>query len=131
MARVHHNRNLIDGSKLYEACRTQPELGRIAVELPATPERKARRAIVAVRAGMVRLQRPKRNHACDASALPASLGLTLVEACEVDPPAEVEAVHWRLLSTHPATTPRPQRWPKRGGSSASIAAAGALRRCSG
>jgi hypothetical protein len=104
VARVHHNRNLIDGSKLYEACRTQPELGRIAVELPATPQRKARRAIVAVRAGMVRLQRPKRNHACDAPALPASLGLTLLEACEVDPPAEVEAVHWRLLSTHPATT---------------------------
>jgi hypothetical protein len=104
VARVHHNRTLIDGSKLYEACRTQPELGRIQVDLPATPGRKARTATVAVRAGMVRLKRPKRNCAREAAALPATLGLTLLEACEVDPPAEVAAVHWRRLSTHPATT---------------------------
>jgi len=104
VARVHHNRNLIDGSKLYDACRTQCALGRIQVELPATPQRQARTALVAVCACMVRLKRPKRNRARDAAALPASLGLTLVEACEIDPPAGVEAVHWRLLSTHPATT---------------------------
>jgi hypothetical protein len=104
VARVHHNRTLIDGSKLYEACRTQPELGRLQVDLPATPGRKARTATVAVRAGMVRLKRPKRNCAREAAALPATLGLTLLEACEVDPPAEVAAVHWRRLSTHPATT---------------------------
>jgi hypothetical protein len=104
VARVHHNRLLIDGSKLYEACQTQPELGRIQLDLPATPQRKARTATLAVRVSMVRLKRPKRNHAHVAAALPASLGLTLVEACEVDPPADVEAVHWRLLSTHTATT---------------------------
>jgi Transposase DDE domain len=104
VARVHHNRILVDGSKLYDACRTRADMGRIQVDLPATPGRKARTATLVVRAGMVRLKRPKRNHARDAAALPASLGLTLVEACEVDPPAGVEAVHWRLLSTHPAPT---------------------------
>jgi hypothetical protein len=104
VARVHHNRNLTDGTKLYDACQRQPELGRIEVELPATPKRKARRATLAVPACVVGIKRPKRNRAQAAAALPASLSLTLLEACEVDPPAEVEAVHWRLLSTHTATT---------------------------
>ena len=46
-----------------------------------------------------------RNRAQAAAALPASLSLTLGEACEIDPPANVkEVVHWRLLSTHRATT---------------------------
>jgi hypothetical protein len=104
VARVHHNRNLSDGRKLYDACRTQPELGRIQVHLPATPKRAARTATVAVRACVVTIKRPKRNCAQAAAALPARLSLTLVEACEVDPPTQKDAVHWRLLSTHTATT---------------------------
>lgn len=105
VARVHHNRNLADGTKLYEACQTRPELGRIQLDLPATPKRKARTATVAVRACVVTIKRPKRNCAAEAAKLPPMLSLTLVEACEVDPPAEVEeAVRWRLLSTHTATT---------------------------
>ena len=104
VARVHHNRNLIDGTKLYDACRTQPELGRLEIHLPATPKRQARTATVAVRAGVVTIKRPRRNCAAEAAKLPPTLSLTYVEACEVDPPADAEAVHWRLLSTHPATT---------------------------
>jgi hypothetical protein len=105
VARVHHNRNLTDGTKLYDACQTRPELGRIQLDLPATPKRKARTATLAVRARVVTIKRPKRNRAQAAAALPASLSLTLVEACEIDPPANVkEVVHWRLLSTHRATT---------------------------
>jgi hypothetical protein len=104
VARVHHNRNLVDGTKLYDACQTRPELGRIEVDLPATPKRTARRATLAGRAGVVRIKRPKRNRAAEAAKLPPTLSLTYVEACEVDPPAAVEAVHWRLLSTHTATT---------------------------
>jgi DDE family transposase len=104
VARVHHNRNLVDGSKLYDACQRRPELGRIQVDLPATPQRKARSATLAMRACVVRIKRPKRNRAAEAAKLPPTLSLTLVEACEVDPPADVAAVHWRLLSTHPATT---------------------------
>jgi hypothetical protein len=104
VARVHHNRNLVDGTKLYDACQRQPDLGRVQVNLPATPGRQARTATLAVRACVVRIKRPKRNRAQEAAALPASLSLTLVEACEGEPPAEVAAVHWRLLSTHTATT---------------------------
>ena len=104
VARVHHNRNLIDGTKLYDACQAQPELGRIQLPLPATPKRKARTATVAVRACVVTIRRPKRNCAAEAAQLPPMLSLTYLEACEVDPPAGVEAVHWRLLSTHSATT---------------------------
>jgi hypothetical protein len=104
VARVHHNRNLGDGTKLYDACQTQPELGRIQLHLPATPKRKARTATVAVRAGVVTIKRPRRNRAAEAAKLPPRLSLTYVEACEVDPPAGGEPVHWRLLSTHTATT---------------------------
>ena len=105
VARVHHNRNLTDGTKLYDACQRLPELGRIRVDLPATPKRRARTATLAVRACVVTVKRPKRNRAQAAAALPASLRLTLVEAREIDPPADVkEVVHWRLLSTHSATT---------------------------
>jgi hypothetical protein len=104
VARVHHDRHLVDGTKLYDACQTRPELGRIQVDLPATSRRKARRVTLAVRAGVVRIKRPKRNRAAEAANLPPTLSLTSVEACEIDPPAEVEAVHWRLLSTHTAAT---------------------------
>jgi Transposase DDE domain len=104
VARVHHNRTLVDGSKLYDAGQRRPELGRIPVDLPVTPQRQARSATLAVRAGVVRIKRPKRNRAAAAAKLPPTLSLTLVEACAVDPPADVAAVHWRRLSTHPATT---------------------------
>ncbi len=104
VARVHHNRNLIAGTKLYDACQAQPELGRIALHMPRTPKRKARTATVAVQACVVTIKRPRRNRAAEAAKLPPTLSLTLVEACEVDPPAGAEVVHWRLLSTHTATT---------------------------
>jgi len=52
VARVPHNRTLIDGAKLYDAGQTRSDMGRIPVDLPATPGRKARTATLVVRAGM-------------------------------------------------------------------------------
>ncbi len=101
LVRSNHDRSLADGGLLYGTCDAQPELGRIAVELPAIPGRAARTAVIALRACRVSIKRPKRNRAHWAAALPASVELTLVEARETDPPAGETAVHWRLLTTHP------------------------------
>jgi hypothetical protein len=104
LIRAHHDRVLEDGGTLYDCMEGVPELGRETIELPANPGRPARSVVLALRARMVTLKRPKRNHAAEAAKLPSTVTLTLVEAREVDPPDGVTPVHWRLLTTHPVTT---------------------------
>ncbi len=64
-------------------------------------DRKARDAWLAVRFTPVTLRRPKK---VDAHDYPESVSLYAVEAKEVMPPAGVEPIHWRLLTTHPVNT---------------------------
>jgi Transposase DDE domain len=104
VVRVHHNRNLADGTKLYDACQAPSELGRIHLAVPAGPKRKARTATLAVRACTVTIPRPKRNRAREAAALPAALSLTLLEVREIDPPSDKDVLHWRLLTTYRIST---------------------------
>jgi hypothetical protein len=104
LVRANHNRSLMDGSRLYDAFAGQPELGRNVVTLPAAPGRAARSATVALRARPISLKRPKRNRAHWAAALPAHVELTLVEACEVDPPPGAKQLLWRLLTTRSVET---------------------------
>lgn len=101
--RAQHNRVLADGGLLFDRPQRWRELGRETIELPACPGRRARQAVLALRAGVVTLQRPKRNSAAEAAKLPAEVTVTLVEAREVDPPAGSEPVLWRLLTSHAAT----------------------------
>lgn len=80
----------------------QPEQGRFVVTLPAALGRKARAAELAVRFAPVTLCRPR--HGAD-PALPKSLEVTLVDLRETTTPADgSEPVHWRLLTTHGAST---------------------------
>lgn len=104
LIRAHHDRALKDGGTLYACLAQEPELGRNILDLPARPGQPARQAVLALRAGRVRLKRPRRKCPGDGDDLPAEVVLTLVEASEVDPPANVTPLHWRLLTTHPATT---------------------------
>lgn len=104
LVRSRHNRILADKTKLFQRGEAQPELGRMTVELPSGAARQARTATIALRACRVGIQRPKRNRAAWAAALPASVELTLVEAREVDPPTGATALHWWLLSTRAAET---------------------------
>lgn len=104
LIRAHHDRVLEDGGALYDCMADVPELGRETIDLPANPGRPARPVVLVLRARMVTLKRPKRNHAAEAAKLPGTVILTLVEAREVDPPAGVTPVHWRLLTTHPVAT---------------------------
>ena len=98
--RVHHVRTLADGGSLFSKLDGWKELGREMIDLPAAPGRRARRVVLALRAGEVTLKRPKRNTTDETGKLPPSVTLTLVEAREVDPPAGTEPVKWRLLTSH-------------------------------
>jgi hypothetical protein len=70
--------------------------------VPPAPDRAARKTTLALRVCRISIQRPKRNRAAWAAALPASVELTLVEAREIDPPAGETPLHWRLLTTRTA-----------------------------
>ena len=64
----------------------------------------ARKAVLALRTRQISLLRPRRKCPGEEAKLPKEVTLTLVEAREVDPPTNVSPVHWRLLTTHQATT---------------------------
>jgi hypothetical protein len=76
----------------------QPEQGRFATTIPAAPGRAPRRVELALRFAPVVLRRPL--HGAD-PALPATLGLTLVDVRETSTPPDGKPIHWRLLTTHP------------------------------
>jgi hypothetical protein len=104
LVRSCRDRGLHDrATMLYETLSQQPVQGTYAIEVMAEPrrERKAREAWLAVRFTPVTLRRPKK---VDAHDNPESVSLYAVEAKEVMPPAGVEPIHWRLLTTHPVNT---------------------------
>jgi Transposase DDE domain len=103
LIRAHHDRPLQDGSRLFACMENQSELGRVTIDVPAAPGRPARKAVLALRARSVLIKRPARNLRDEAAKLPPEIALSLVEAREVDPPADAGALHWRLLTTHPVS----------------------------
>jgi hypothetical protein len=101
LIRAGQDRVLADGSRLFAKAETLAEAGRMTVDLPAAPGRRARTAVLSLRFCTVDIARPvNRRRTAEAAALPRSVRLTLVEAREVDPPAEAPPAHWRLLTTH-------------------------------
>ncbi len=97
LTRVMHDRSLAKEGSLYGAAALFSFQGDRTVELPATAKRAARDAVLSLRFGKVEIARPPRPGIKD---LPASVCLTLVAAVERTPPAGVEPIHWRLLTTH-------------------------------
>ena len=65
--------------------------------MPPKGDQPARQATVALRFDAVSLSRPS---GPAAARLPKTVSLWVVDVREVDPPAEAEPVHWRLLTTH-------------------------------
>lgn len=96
LTRARNDRTTSEG-KLSTAS-LQPA-GTALVELRAEPGRPARTAKLAARFGRVRLKRPD-HLARLSSALPEEIEVSLVEVVELDPPADVEPIVWRLLTTH-------------------------------
>jgi hypothetical protein len=92
---------LAGGGRLFAAAAAWPVLGHDAVKIgPRGPGDKGRLAQVSLRAGTVRIARP-RNGADRAD--PRHLDLTLVEVHEDQPPPGLDPIHWRLLTTMPAS----------------------------
>ena len=70
----------------------------MAVELPAAPGRKARKAELSVKFGRVEIMRPTNRKASD--DLPKVQALTLVIGREINPPDGEAPALWFLLTTH-------------------------------
>lgn len=97
VVRAAHDRALeTDGARLFAHVDALAEAGRTELDLPAKPGRPARTARLVVRHGAVALARP-RNGLCE--GLPDSVSLFVVDLREIDPPAGVPALHWRLFTT--------------------------------
>lgn len=99
LIRAMQDRRLSDKAMLFAAVEGLPELGRLAVDIPAAPGRPARTLTLAVRACPAVIPRPWRP-AAEAARLPKTVALWLVDAREIDPPEGSEPAHWRLLTTH-------------------------------
>lgn len=97
--RAQQDRLLADGTLLSRCLDEVAELGRETIVLPAGPGRRARTAVLALRARHVRIKAPKRHHPI-AQTVPREVDLWFVEAREVDPPEAAEPAHWLLLTTH-------------------------------
>jgi hypothetical protein len=100
--RARHNRKMPAGGRLFDQADAWPDLGVSEIVVPARgPGDKPRKAHVALRASRVRLAKPESKvQTCD----PDEIEVGLVEVREIDPPAGVKAVHWRLLTTLPVGT---------------------------
>jgi hypothetical protein len=101
LTRAMSDRRLADGGTLSSAAARWPVAGRRTIEVPGRePGRAKRSAVVELRFGAVEICRPRDE--LD-RRLPNTVRLRLIEVQEVDPPAGVEPLHWRLLTTHEST----------------------------
>ena len=98
LVRAQTDRRLADDGYLFVHLDRLPVAERFTLDLPAIPGRAARCATMALRLAPINLRRPR--HSAD-HHLPATLALYALDVREIDPPANVEAVHWRLLSSAP------------------------------
>jgi len=96
LTRSMQDRVLANGASLYETVATLPNAAITSIELMARANRQARQAKLAVRFSAVTLKRPKGA----SPGLPGMVDLTVIEVVELDPPADVEPLHWYLLTTH-------------------------------
>jgi hypothetical protein len=97
LTRLMTDRRLAGGGMLSAAADGFPVAGRRSIELrPHQPGQAKRTAVVEMRHGEVAICRPRNED----RSLPKTVRLRLVEVREVDPPADVEPLLWRLLTTH-------------------------------
>lgn len=101
LIRAGQDRALADGSRLFAKAETLAEAGRMTVDLPAAPGRRARKVVLSLQFCAVDIARPQsRKHSAELKALPKSVRLSLVEAREVNPLPGTTPTHWRLLTSH-------------------------------
>ena len=98
LVRAAQDRRLADGTSLFSKADAWDEAGRMAVELPAAPGRKARSAELSISFGKVEIMRPTSRKVADGS--PKTIAVTLVIGREVTPPEGEEPALWFLMTTH-------------------------------
>jgi hypothetical protein len=98
LVRAAQDRALADGTSLFSKAESWDEAGRMTIELPAAPGRKARAAELSVKFGTVEIKRPANRKA--SANLPKTETVTLVIGREVNPPNDEESAIWFLLTTH-------------------------------
>lgn len=101
LVRAAQDRALADGTPLFSKADAWDEAGRMEVELPAAPGRKARTAELSIKFGAIEINRPASRKASD--NLPKAIAITLVIGQEINPPEGEEAATWFLLTTHRVT----------------------------
>jgi hypothetical protein len=97
LTRSMHDRALAGGESLYATAARLPIADVASVALMARANRPAREAKLALRFGRVKLKKPQ---GPGLQSLPETVELTVLEVVERDPPAELEPLHWYLLTTH-------------------------------
>lgn len=101
IVRISQNRCLSDADeKLWTHLGQQAALGQMTTNIPQRGGRVARQATLTLRAARVTLRPP--NRVVGAKLEPLTLNAVLVE--ELNPPPNVEPLHWRLYTTEPAQT---------------------------
>jgi hypothetical protein len=97
IVRAAQDRALAADTSLFASAAAWPERTQMLVKVsPRRVGDPGRIATVALRAGPVMLKRPRHGFA---KTDPETVAMTLVEAREIDPPANEEPLHWRLLTT--------------------------------
>lgn len=98
LVRAGQDRVLAEGGSLFARAASLTPAGRMTVDLPAIPGRKARVATLDIGFAGVALARPKgRGVKTD---LPDAVQVNLVVAREIDALEGSEPAHWLLLTTH-------------------------------
>ncbi len=98
LTRAMHDRAIAEGGRLSTAA-LKPA-GEAEIELVARTGRPARQAKLVARFGRVTLKRPRGTRE---TGLPKTVGMSLVEVVEPNPPPGAEPILWRLLTTHEVT----------------------------
>jgi len=98
LVRAAQDRRLADGTSLFAKADAWDEAGRMTVDLPAAPGRKARKAELSVKFGTVEIMRPIHRKSSD--GLPKTIAVSLVVGREINPPEGEEPALWLLLTTH-------------------------------
>jgi hypothetical protein len=97
IVRAAQDRALVEDASLFASAAAWPILTQMLVKVaPRRVGDPGRIATVALRAGPVTLKRPRNGFA---KTDPETVSMTLVEAREINPPANEEPLHWRLLTT--------------------------------
>ena len=99
ITRVRGDRCLVENKKLYTHLESQPEAGRMRINIPSEKRkgRQEREALLAIRYSKVTIQRPLK---CTDKKAKQAICLNVVEVKELDCPTGQEPIEWRLLTTH-------------------------------